>query len=241
MYLLIRGFARPLAFNVAAASPAGRDAMEIRLAPEKGADLAYAPGQFALVTFLSPGLPVEEHPFTIASAPGEPGLRFTIRCCGDFTERLGALAPGDRAQVSGPYGRFSYLSADARPGEPLLFVAAGVGITPMLSMLRHLAATESNGSRRVTLLWSNRDAADAPHLPEIEALASVLPGFSLRTHFSRAPGSGRLNEAALGPLLAGVPRESRTFVCGPAGFMAMALRTLKSEGFARTSSEEFAL
>ena len=111
MYLLIRGFARPLAFNVAAASPAGRDAMEIRLAPEKGADLAYAPGQFALVTFLSPGLPVEEHPFTIASAPGEPGLRFTIRCCGDFTERLGALAPGDRAQVSGPYGRFSYLSS----------------------------------------------------------------------------------------------------------------------------------
>lgn len=239
-FLLARGLSRPLACGVAAVSPTGRDAVEVELTPETGAGLAFAPGQFALVTFLSPGLPVEEHPFTIASAPHERGLRFTIRCCGDFTARIGALAPGDRALVRGPYGRFSHLASGAMPGEPLLFVAAGVGITPMLSMLRHLAAAESGGPRRVTLLWSNRDADDAPHLAEIQGLSAALPGFSLRLHFSRVHGS-RLDGTAMASLLSGAPKDSLAFLCGPAGFMAMAGRVLRREGFSRVHAEEFAL
>ncbi len=241
LFLLARGLSRPLACTVAAVTPAGQDAHEVVLVPEQGRVPAYAPGQFALVSFLCPRLPEEEHPFTIASAPHESALRFTIRCCGDFTARIGTLAPGDRALVRGPYGRFSFLTAGARSGEPLLFLAAGVGITPILSMLRHLAASETGSPRRITLLWSNRDAADAPHLAEVEGLPALLPGLILRLHHSRGPGGARLDAPALAALLAGAPRESLAFVCGPAGFMALARNVLRAQGFARVRHEAFAL
>lgn len=240
-FVLARGLARPLACTVAAVTPVGTDAREITLTPVPGGALAFAPGQFALVTFLSPRLPREEHPFTIASAPHEERLRFTIRCCGDFTARIGALAPGDQALVRGPYGRFSFLEAAAQPDEPLLLLAAGVGITPMLSMLRHLAAAEAGGRRRVHLVWSNRGAADAPHLAEVEGLASALPGFTLRLHFSRGPNGARLDEAALALLLADAPPKAQAFVCGPAGFMSLARRVLRHRGTVRVTCEEFAL
>ena len=82
----------------------------------------------------------EEHPFTISSAPGDDGcLAFTVKASGDYTRALRQAVQGDRARVDGPYGRFSYVLR-TQPGQPLLLIAGGVGITPMLSMLEHQTA-----------------------------------------------------------------------------------------------------
>jgi len=247
VYLLLRFAPRPLRCRVKSVTPLGGEAHELVLAPESGPVFDHAPGQFAFLTLQSPALPREEHPFTIASAPGEDALRFTIRCSGDYTARLGALSPGDAALVRGPYGRFSHLVRGAAPSEELLFLAGGVGITPMLSMLRHMAASAKDApgadKRRVTLIWCNRTPEDAVHAEEIEALAATLPGFRLHHVFTRGPSTARLDGPGLSSLITDIPRLTRCFVCGPPPFMSFCREALRREGFApsRIHLEEFAL
>lgn len=247
VYLLLRFAPRPLRCRVKSVTPLGGEAHELVLAPESGPLFDHAPGQFAFLTLQSPALPREEHPFTIASAPGEDALRFTIRCSGDFTARLGALSPGDAALVRGPYGRYSHLVRGAAPSEELLFLAGGVGITPMLSMLRHMAASAKDApgadKRRVTLIWCNRTPEDAVHAEEIEALAATLPGFRLHHVFTRGPSTARLDGPGLSSLITDIPRLTRCFVCGPPPFMAFCREALLRERFSasRIHLEEFAL
>ena len=93
---------------------------------------------------------------------------FTIKASGDFTARIGEFHPGNWATVDGPYGLFSHL-VRAPWSEPLIMIAGGVGITPILSMLRHMAATGDD--RPVTLIWGNRREDDIVYRKELEALA----------------------------------------------------------------------
>jgi predicted ferric reductase len=104
--------------------------------------IRFAPGQFAWLR-LRPSLLAEQHPFTIASSATRPTrLRFTIREAGDFTIRLAKLQPGDPVWLDGPHGAFTL---DELPTTGLVMIAGGVGITPMMSMLRTLA---DRGDRR---------------------------------------------------------------------------------------------
>lgn len=95
-----------------------------------GRPMSHRPGQFAFLKFDLTGLR-EPHPFTIASAPGEPVLRFVIRDLGDWTSRLAhRVRTGDAVTVEGPYGR---LALTPRPrGSRIVWIAGGVGITPFL-------------------------------------------------------------------------------------------------------------
>ena len=97
--------------------------------------LHYAPGQFLFLRLHDSSVLPEEHPFSIASSPSPDGLiSLTIKEIGDFTSTVGRIKPGDLATVHGPFGRFSHVlhSND----DDLVFVAAGIGITPLMSMLR---------------------------------------------------------------------------------------------------------
>ncbi|MFW5735266.1 MAG: ferric reductase-like transmembrane domain-containing protein, partial [Oceanidesulfovibrio sp.] len=146
-------------YEVAWVGRPGRDTVEFELTP-RDQSLAHAPGQYAYLRFDSKAVSSEEHPFTIASAPTEKGLRFTIRCAGDFTRLLPGVAPGEAVRVDAPYGQFSYLAAPW--ARRFVLVAGGVGITPMLSMLRHMAAS-GDTQKEAILLWSNRKAEDVVH------------------------------------------------------------------------------
>lgn len=98
--------------------------------------IRFAPGQFVWLR-LRPSLWAEQHPFTIASsATRAVRLCFTIRETGGFTTRLAKLQPGTRVWLDGPHGSFSL---DHHPTTGLVLIAGGVGITPMMSMLRTLA------------------------------------------------------------------------------------------------------
>jgi predicted ferric reductase len=126
----------------------------IQLAPPDGQSAySYAPGQFQYITFRrGRGLPVEEHHWTISSTPTRPGIASTIKELGDFTSSIGQTRVGDKADVDGPYGHFSYVFYPEE--DDLLFIAGGIGITPFLAMLRHMHDTGVH--KRVLLLWSNR-------------------------------------------------------------------------------------
>jgi predicted ferric reductase len=95
----------------------------------------------------------EPHPFTLSSTPSRPGtLQFNIRASGDWTRTVAHLSEGDQARIQGPFGRFGHLFTT--PDRELIMIAGGIGITPMLSMLRFMA--DHRDPRPVTLIWANR-------------------------------------------------------------------------------------
>jgi len=131
------------------------DVHTIKLAPPEGEKIPpYFPGQFHFITFYrGRNLPVEEHHWTISSSPTETGyVSSTIKALGDFTATMGETREGDKAAVHGAFGRFSYA---LHPEEKdLVFIAGGIGITPIRSMLRHMHDTEDD--RSVILFYANK-------------------------------------------------------------------------------------
>jgi predicted ferric reductase len=131
--------------------------------------LHYAPGQFQFLHPHCGSVPEEEHPFSIASSPSPNGLiSLTIKESGDFTATIGRIKPGDLATVHGPFGRFSHVFHPS--ANDLVFVAAGVGITPLMSMLRYMR--DQREARRVLLVYANRSAADIVFRSELESIQS---------------------------------------------------------------------
>jgi predicted ferric reductase len=233
-------------YTVNKVTSVGEDTYAIDLSPEDGRVFPYAPGQFAFVTFHSEALPLERHPWTISSAPTRPeSLVFTIKCSGDFTALIGRLRPRDTADVDGPYGLFSYLAHDRDPNRELVMIAGGVGITPMLSMLRYMADT--GDTRKTTLVWSNRTEANILCRDELESLEGKLEDLSIQHVLTRQKKyqgpSGRLDKTLLTDLLLGCSREAAVFVCGPPPMMDNVRRALKRIGFrsSRIHTERFSI
>jgi len=125
-------------------------------------------------------------PYSFTSAPGADVATFLIRNVpgGKMSAYLEAKAKtGDRLVLNGPFGSF-YLRA---PRRPILFLAGGTGVGPILSMLGHLAARGAN-DQPVRLIYGARDDADLVEVERIEALAARIPKFSYDTSCS-GPGS----------------------------------------------------
>ena len=125
----------------------------VTLERQAGKPFRFSPGQFQFLRLLDSNVPAEEHPFTIASSPSHTQhISLTIKDCGNFTTLIDRIQIGDRATVHGPFGRFSH---DLHPDEGhLVFVAGGVGITPLMSMLR--AMRDRCEPRQVTLIYASR-------------------------------------------------------------------------------------
>jgi predicted ferric reductase len=196
----------------------------VTLEPPGGRILRYAPGQFQFLRPHGGAVPDEEHPFSIASSPGADGiLSLTIKASGDFTAAVGRIQPGDLATVHGPFGRFSHVfHPDA---TDLVFVAAGVGITPLMSMLRYMA--ERREARRVLLVYANRGAADIVFRAELESIqAGGFPDLKTVHVLSQPPPgwdgpTGRLDTESLRSLCGGLAGKTFFICCPP--LMASAL------------------
>jgi predicted ferric reductase len=133
-----------------------RDVHTLTLAAEKASPLCIRPGQFMFLKLIRPGRSSEMHPFTIADASSKGRrLQATIKQSGNFTDTIAQTQPADRARVECPFGRFSYIFHD--PPE-ILFIAGGIGITPIMHMIRHLREHEDH--RPVTLLYANKTPDD---------------------------------------------------------------------------------
>lgn len=111
-------------------------ATTLALAPI-GAPLRFEAGQFVWMRLRA--APWEQdHPFTMSSTPDDEWLEFTIRHTGDWTRGpLRALRPGSPVWLDGPHGGLTLASADDAAG--LVMIAAGVGLTPVMAVLRTCA------------------------------------------------------------------------------------------------------
>ncbi|MGN6445997.1 ferredoxin reductase family protein [Amnibacterium sp.] len=97
--------------------------------------LPVAGGQFFQWRFLTKGEWWQAHPFSLSHVPHEHRMRITVKDLGDHSGDLAAMPMGTPVFIEGPYGRFT---ADATSGDRVLLVGAGVGVTPLRSLLQDL-------------------------------------------------------------------------------------------------------
>ncbi len=147
----------------------------IHFKPKREKTFSYKPGQFLFFTAFSKGVAAEPHPFSISSSPSRRDeISITVKELGDFTASLGKVQPGDKAHLDGPYGIFSYLNYPLE--REIIFITGGIGITPILSMLRYMADVDPG--RKVNLLWGVNTPQDMIYREELEGLRTALPHFN---------------------------------------------------------------
>ena len=159
-------------YTVSEVREEGADTWTLVLEPDRHSGLGkFEPGQFAWLTLRSSPFTPNEHPFSISSAPHQlPRVELTVRALGDFTERIGEVRSGERAYLEGPFGIFSYARRPEAPG--FVFIVGGVGITPVISMLRSMAHRAER--RPLWLFYANPDLERVLFRDEIEDLAGQL-------------------------------------------------------------------
>jgi len=237
--------ARP--YRVAEVRQESPDVWTLRFELPTGQTPPHLPGQFHFVTFPnSSAVLAEEHHFTISSSPTEHGfVESTIKASGDFTSNIGGIKPGETASVHGSFGRFSYV---LHPDESaFVFVAGGIGITPLMSMLRHMRDTGSQ--RPVTLLYGNRTESDIVFRAELAAMqAAQQPPLRVVHVISRPDEScseeqGHIDAAKLERLLGEDLSGTGFYVCGPAALSKQVAAVLRQRKvpLQRIHAESFSL
>ena len=213
-----------------------RGLWRIKLAPvNAGRALRYSPGQFAYFNFhrSGAGSPGEEHVWTIASSPSEPdGLMLAVKELGDFTRTMGQSKSGDIVTVHGPFGRFSHRLHPS--ADELVFIAAGIGITPFRSMIRWI--TDHAENRRVLLLNANKSRGDIAFHRELAECQNRADGTVRVVHVLSRPDPdwtgehGHIN-AAMIKKYCDADLTGKTFwICGPGAFTAAIIKSLRTAG-----------
>ncbi|MGY6517406.1 MAG: ferredoxin reductase family protein [Lysobacteraceae bacterium] len=206
----------------------------LTLTPEDGRVFDYHPGQFAWLTLRASPFAMREHPFSFSSTPTRPGsICFTIKELGDFTNRIGDIQPGERAWVDGPYGSFGIDRHPDAPGQ--VFIAGGVGIAPLMSMLRALA--DRGDQRPKWLFYGNRVAERIIFREEIAELAAAI-NLTVVDVLLEPPADwtgerGYIDAGVLGRHLPADPAGRAAlqyYVCGPTPMIRLAERALDSLG-----------
>jgi len=217
--LLARRIARTHDYEVSSVEPIDDAAYEIWLRP-LGDRFAFRPGQFALVN-LEARDRWHRHPFTIASGPQEREVRITVGALGDFTSSIGDLvAPGMPAVISSPQGHFDF----TRGTEHQVWVAGGIGVSPMLSWLRSVRPGEL--PHRVDLFYTAR--GPAPLGDEVAHLAGHHD--ELRLHLVDTETDPRLTVEQVLETVGVEPRLLSAFLCGPEQMVSVLQRGLVRAG-----------
>lgn len=211
----------------------------VSLVPPEGRDLPeYQPGQFCFVTFhRGRGLPEEEHHWTLSSSPTEPdALTFTIKESGDFTATIGDTKPGDLATVHGPFGRFSYVFHP--PEDDLVFIATGIGITPIRSMVRHLH--DRADPREVLLIYGNRDQNNIAFRDELQQLSESEHLKIRMVHVLSQPDDqwegeqGHIDIETISKHYEGDLSKKSFWLCGPESMRRQLIEDLQERGVPST-------
>ena len=207
---------RKFAYAVVSVRDAAGDGVTLTIQADGHPGLSFEAGQFVWLKIGSTPFVFEEHPFSVASSAEHPDrMEFTIKALGDFTELLGALRPGRPVFLDGPYGGFTIEGLDGAPG--FVFIGAGVGITPLLSMLRTLA--DRADQRRLWLIVSARTESDLMLRREVEQVRARLNLKVVEVVSAPGPGwtgeVGRIGHNLLSRNLPRRPHRLHYFLCGP--------------------------
>jgi ferredoxin-NADP reductase/DMSO/TMAO reductase YedYZ heme-binding membrane subunit len=193
--------------RVVSVTPASDGAVSIVVAGRHVERLRVDGGQYFQWRFLRRGLWWQAHPFSLSAMPAPPYLRITVGVGGDLGPLLASLRPGTPVAIEGPYGTFtSYV----RQGRKVLLVGAGIGVTPVRSLLEHLPDDAD-----VSMILRATRERDLPLRRELNSLVSARGG---ALHELIGPREKvRVDPAALRRLVPDVAQRD-VYICGPDGF-----------------------
>lgn len=192
---------------------------------DKPVGFAFKAGQFAEIAWMDPQETDAEgnsRAFSIASAPHEERLMFTTRLRDTaFKRELPKMALGTEVQIEGPGGS---LALHNNPARAAVFLAGGIGVTPIRSILVH--AAQEKLPHRIVVFFCNRRPEDAAFLDELTRLQEQNPRYSLVATMTQMDKSsrpwtgerGQITEALLKKYLGGVPSPIY-YVVGPPGMV----------------------
>jgi predicted ferric reductase len=209
----LRMLRRP--YEIVEVIPERGQSYTLRLAPVGHRGIRFHPGQMAWLTLKSSPFWIQEHPFSFASsAERTETIDFAIKELGDMTAQVKDLPPGHRVYMDGPFGVFGI---DRRPAPGYVFIAGGIGITPLLSMLRTMA--DRGDKTPVIFFYGNPTWESTAFREEIETLGKIL---NLKTvHVLEKPPDdwegerGFITRDILDRHLPEDRRAYHYFLCGP--------------------------
>ncbi|GAA4586319.1 ferric reductase-like transmembrane domain-containing protein [Actinoplanes octamycinicus] len=144
--------------------PEGPGLTSVYLTGERLGELPARAGQFFQWRFLDgPGWS-RANPYSLSATPHGDQLRITVKNLGDGSSRVAGLRPGTRVLVEGPYGK---LTGEHYTGGPVVLVACGIGVTPLLSLLGELPYQPGEA----TLIYRVRTEAELAFRSELEWFA----------------------------------------------------------------------
>ncbi|HYI22432.1 MAG TPA: ferredoxin reductase [Candidatus Limnocylindrales bacterium] len=197
---------------------------------------SHRPGQHVDIRLTAEDGYQAQRSYSIASAPAdEPLIDLTVERVreGEVSPFLhDELVVGDRFEVRGPIG--GYFVWDAAAADPLLLIAGGSGVVPLMAIVRHRAQVGTGVP--CTLLYSSREAADIIYADELERLGARADGLRvIHTLTRRQPPawSGyarRIDMKMLGEVLEGTGRMVNVFVCGPTALVELTADALVGLG-----------
>jgi ferredoxin-NADP reductase len=143
------------------------------------------------------------------------------------------LVVGDQIEVRGPIG--GYFVWEARQGGPLLLIAGGSGVVPLMAMLRHRVAAGAKVAAR--LLYSSRAPEDVIYRAELDQIDAARSGIDIYHTFTRVQPPGwtgyarRIDAAMLGEVAEPLGKRAQVFICGPTLLVESAANALVQIGF----------
>lgn len=208
-----------------------RDVVSIVLEGRRLDRLPVAGGQFFQWRFLTRGEWWQAHPFSLSHVPHEHRMRITVKDLGDSSRDLAAMPAGTPVFVEGPYGRFT---ADAATGHRVLLVGAGVGATPLRSLLQDLdehadVAVLLRGSDETSLVLRDEIAAEVDRRG-----GRMWEALGPRSRITISDDSLRRSMPDVA--------ERDVFICGPDAFTESVAAACRAAGVpsARIHHESFA-
>lgn len=219
------------------------DVISFHLVPADGGPLpTFTPGQYVSVAVDLDGGGQQIRQYSLSGRPGATHWQITVkrvRAAGDAPEGVIStflherVTVGDTLRLSPPFGEVSAVGDTG----PLVLVSAGIGLTPAMSALHHLAATETD--REVVLVHADRSAAGHARRHELPELAEQLPNLSVLLWYEDAVDGeldrlkAEVNTGRLEPNRIPVPAGADVHLCGPLPFMYQVRAELLRQGVSK--------
>ncbi len=206
-------------------------AVRVSLRPVEGAAVGFRAGQYLSCCFQIDGEQLRR-PYSICNVQGSETIELTCKRVPDGVVSnyvCDRLAPGDEFEVRGPNGSFCLEDSSA----PLYCVAAGSGITPVISLIE--TALQEQPERLVQLIYANRNQAAILFSDRLQALQAEHAPLHV-THVLSQPDagwtgpSGRLDGERIVKEFA-PPAQAQVYLCGPQSLMQDVQTALQGQGF----------